>query len=68
MADRPDEEKVKLSVDEDFRIVARLDAIAEAEGTSRAALVRRAIRQLVFSSPALPAFGNIPEPTETINA
>lgn len=59
---------MKLSFDEDPRIVARLDAIAEAEGTSRAALIRRAIRQLVFSSPNVPTFGNSPEPAETVGA
>lgn len=63
-----DKEKVKLSFDEEAAIVARLDAIADAEGTSRAALIRRAIRNLAFSSPVVPTFGNIPERIEAVNA
>jgi hypothetical protein len=64
MTDKP---KVRIVVDEDAAIVARLDAIAEAESISRADVLRRAIRRLVFSAPAVPAFGSDPEP-ETVEA
>lgn len=40
-----DEPKVIFSIQEDPKIVRRLDVIAEAEGVSRAAIVRRAIRR-----------------------
>jgi len=43
--------KVRLVVDEDQTIVARLDEIAEAEGLARADILRRAIRRLLFSMP-----------------
>lgn len=56
-----EKEQVKITFDEEAGIISRLDAIAESEGTSRAALIRRAIRRLVFSSPIIPTFGNEPE-------
>lgn len=65
MTDKP---KIRLVVDELPEIVARLDAIAEAEGIARADVLRRAIRRLIFSSPEVPTFGNSPEQTEPINA
>jgi len=45
--------KVRLVVDEDQTIVARLDEIAEAEGLARADILRRAIRRLLFSMPGV---------------
>lgn len=62
-----DKEKVRIVVDEDKAIVDRLDAIAAAESISRADVLRRAIRRLVFSSPTLSTFGTIAEP-ENIEA
>lgn len=59
-----DKSKIRIVVDEDAAIVALLDMIAEAESISRADVLRRAIRRLVFSSPAKPTFGNSPEETE----
>lgn len=59
--------KIRIVVDEDAEIVARLDALAEAEGLSRSDMLRRAIRRLLFSLPSIPISGNIPEP-ETIEA
>lgn len=53
--------QIKITFDEEASIIARLDAVAELEGTSRAALIRRAIRRLVFSLPTVPTFENIPE-------
>jgi metal-responsive CopG/Arc/MetJ family transcriptional regulator len=53
--------KIRLVVDEDAAIVARLDAMAEAEGIARSDILRRAIRLLVFSAPKVPTFGAIPE-------
>jgi metal-responsive CopG/Arc/MetJ family transcriptional regulator len=41
--------KVRITVDEDPAIVARLDALADEEGLSRNDIVRRAIRRLLFS-------------------
>lgn len=43
--------KVRLVVDEDEKIVAQLDDMAEAEGLARADILRRAIRRLLFSMP-----------------
>jgi len=59
MTDKP---KIRIVVDEDAAIVERLDAIAAAESISRADVLRRAIRRLVFSVPSVPAFGNSPTP------
>lgn len=58
MTDKP---KIRIVVDEDAEIVARLDAIAAAESISRSDVLRRAIRKLVFSSPTVPTFGNCPD-------
>ena len=55
-----DKSKIRLVVDEDAAIVARLDAIAEAEGIARSDVLRRAIRRLLFSLPNVPANENIP--------
>lgn len=41
--------KVRITVDEDPAIVARIDALADAEGLSRNDIMRRAIRRLLFS-------------------
>lgn len=46
-----DKQKIRIVVDEDADIVARLDALAAPEGLSRADMLRRAIRRLLFSSP-----------------
>lgn len=56
-----DKQKIRIVVDEDAAIVARLDAMAEAEGIARSDILRRAIRRLVFSLPQVPTFGNNPE-------
>lgn len=56
-----DKQKIRLVVDEDVAIVAKLDAIAADEGIARSDVLRRAIRRLVFSSPTVPTFGNNPE-------
>lgn len=50
-------ELIKLSLDEAAHIVAHVDEIAAKEGTSRAAIIRRAIRSLVFSTTGVPNFG-----------
>jgi predicted transcriptional regulator len=54
-----DKTKIRIVVDEDAAIVERLDAIAAAESISRADVLRRAIRRLVFSMPTVPTFENI---------
>lgn len=64
MTDKP---KIRIVVDEDAAIVAQLDVIAEAESISRADVLRRAIRRLIFSS-GLPTFGNNPEDPERVAA
>ena len=64
MTDKP---KIRIVVDEDATIVERLDAIAAAESISRADVLRRAIRRLVFSTPTVSTFGTISEP-ENIEA
>lgn len=53
-----DKQKIRIVVDEDAAIVARLDAMAEAEGIARSDMLRRAIRRLLFSLPQVPTFGN----------
>lgn len=55
-----DRAKIRLVVDEDADIVARLDALAEAEALSRADILRRAIRRLLFLS-TLPVSEHSPE-------
>jgi hypothetical protein len=54
-----DKPKICLVVDEESAIVARLDAIAAAEGIARSDVLRRAIRRLLFSLPNVPASENI---------
>jgi metal-responsive CopG/Arc/MetJ family transcriptional regulator len=64
-----DKAKVRIVVDEDATIVARLDAIAERESISRADVLRRAIRLLIFTTRGVPIFGNSSTPeTEEIAA
>lgn len=46
-----DKTKIRIVVDEDADIVARLDAIAEREAISRSDMLRRAIRRMLFSLP-----------------
>lgn len=43
--------KIRIVVDEDEAIVARLDEIAAAEGLARSDVLRRAIRRLVIAVP-----------------
>jgi len=58
MTDNP---KIRIVVDEDATIVARIDAIAKSESISRSDVLRRAIRRLVFSMPQTSTFGVSPE-------
>lgn len=51
--------KIRIVVDEDQAIVAQIDAIAEAEGLARADVLRRAIRRLIFSMPAVLTSDNV---------
>lgn len=44
--------KVRITVDEEPAIVAQMDALANAEGLSRNDIMRRAIRNMLFSLPA----------------
>lgn len=53
--------KIRIVVDEEPEIVARLDALGNAEGLSRSDMLRRAIRRLVFSVPSVPVVENIPQ-------
>lgn len=52
--------KIRIVVDEDADIVARIDAIAEFESISRSDVLRRAIRRLLLSLPIVPTIENIP--------
>lgn len=54
-----DKQKTRLVVDEDTAIVARIDAIAEAEGVARSDILRRAIRKFLLSAPTVPTFENL---------
>lgn len=51
-------DKHRIIVDEDKEIVAQIDAIAHHEGITRSDVLRRAIRNLVFSLPNVPINGN----------
>ena len=64
MTDKP---KIRLVVDEDADIVAKIDALAEAEALSRSDILRRAIRRLLFLS-NVPISGNSPETPEQVAA
>lgn len=59
-------DKIRIVVDEDASIVARLDALAETEGLSRADMLRRAIRRMLFSLPIVPENGNNPKEQEQV--
>lgn len=61
-------DKIRIVVDEDASIVARLDALAETEGLSRSDMLRRAIRRLLFSLPAVPEIGINPKEDEQVTA
>lgn len=63
-----DKAKIRIVVDEDAAVVARLDALAEREALSRADMLRRAIRLLVLSTPTFPTIANIPTTHEEIAA
>jgi metal-responsive CopG/Arc/MetJ family transcriptional regulator len=56
MTDKP---KIRLVVDEDAEIVAKIDELAALEGLSRSDMLRRAIRRLFLTK--VPARGNIPQ-------
>lgn len=58
MTDKP---QVKISLDLDVEIVSQIDKIAEDEGTSRSAIIRRAIRMLLFSMPSVPTSEKSPQ-------
>lgn len=65
--------KIRITVDEDPAIVARMDALAGEEGLSRNDIMRRAIRRLLFSLPTSSIDGSDPRreqshPAETVNA
>lgn len=60
-----DKNKIRIVVDEDAAIVARIDEIAEAEGIARADILRRAIRRLLFSMPDVLTSENIPRKQTT---
>jgi hypothetical protein len=62
MTDR-DKDTIRIVYDEKKAIVAQLDAIADAEGTTRASLVRRIVRS--FLLPSVPTFGQRPEAIDT---
>lgn len=47
--------------EKDRTIIERLDEMARTEGTSRSALIRRAIRQMVFSVSKLPESDKMPQ-------
>lgn len=56
-----DSRKITFSVVDDIEIVELLDRMADEEATSRGAIVRRAIRRLLFSLPTVPTFTDNPE-------
>lgn len=61
-------DRIRIVVDEDAGIVARLDELAEIEGLSRADILRRAIRRLLFSLPTVPEIGINPKEGEQVAA
>jgi hypothetical protein len=46
---------------DDADVIARIDAIAAAEGVPQSEIVRRAIRHFLFSLPTTPTFGDFPK-------
>ena len=62
--------KIRITVDEDPKIVEQIDALASAEGLSRNDIMRRALRRLLFSLPKSSMDGNSSslEPADPINA
>ena len=61
-------DKIRIVVDEDATIVARLDELADVEGLSRSDMLRRAIRRLLFSLPSVPEIGNNSKEGEKVAA
>ena len=63
MTDKP---KIRIVVDEDADIVAKIDELAAIEGLSRSDMLRRAIRRLFLTT--LPVRGKLPhtEPTDDL--
>ncbi len=59
--------KIRITVDEDPAIVARIDALADAEGLSRNDIMRRAIRRLLFSLSNCSTDGSDPSVEQTID-
>lgn len=57
------EDREMVSFVEDAEILRQLDARAKLEATNRSALLRRAVRMLLFSLPAVPTFENNPKET-----
>jgi hypothetical protein len=61
-------ERNLITFEEDPAIIERLDAMAQAEGTKRSALIRRALRILLFSTPSFPTFEKSPKVEEPAEA
>lgn len=58
------DEQITYSFKEYKRVMDRIDEIARLEGTNRSSLIRRALRNLAFSSPIIPGFGEFPNDDE----
>lgn len=56
--------KEMVSFLEDKAIIEQVDKMAQREGSNRSALLRRAVRMLLFSLPAVPIIGKDSEPGE----
>lgn len=54
------DERQKYSFDEYPSIMRQIDDLAEREGTTRTALIRRGLRMVLSSLPDIPTSGNLP--------
>ena len=61
-------ERNVVTFEDDPAIIKQLDQMAQAEGTGRSALIRRAIRLMLFSSPVFPTFEKTPKVEEPIES
>jgi predicted transcriptional regulator len=63
-----DNAQVKISFNEDADVMRRIDEIADREGTSRTAIIRRAIRAIIHASPVVATVTYRPHDGQTAEA
>ena len=64
-----DDQRIRIILVEDLDVIDKLDKMAKREGTTRTALIRRALRQMLFLLPSNSTYGIEPQSEEeAINA